>query len=428
MYQLKGKFVGTAFESELTTTDCYIFIDLASDRSAKFKNIAERINLDKSAVSRRVVALEDRGLIRTQTLAADERRKEYEITDKGNEFLELYERRSAEILTAFASRITRAELTKLETYFRRLADGGSVPESIVYPGENPLFTQARRLPGLFGNFKKSFADSGYSHTEWHILSILYYAATPVRAIDICNLLLLNANTVSQIIARHERMGNLERQRLESDKRNVLITLCKPGRKVLRDIEQCIVRILKKSLTKFTVEELTDFSRILLAFVGLDEQRSQPGSTTPLVILRVTGEEERQRHRAFLVTELVHANQQESLSETVLGSSSLSFGLHRGNELVGVCELHSKESIWQLAHFVCAVSVRSSSVPQFFLSRTLEEALRANQRSGGVTVPEAILRRLNVASFPGSIRKDGSRLLTAHDLTELALQTHSFSIE
>jgi DNA-binding MarR family transcriptional regulator len=111
------------------------------------------------------------------------------------------------------------------------------PRSPVLDGETPLAELARfwsDLRRIVGRSEKICLDAGTTHLQFQALLAIatHPGAAPPTITDLSDSLGLRHNTAVELASRLEAAGWVARQRLESNRRRVLLTLTPDGRSLL----------------------------------------------------------------------------------------------------------------------------------------------------------------------------------------------------
>lgn len=100
----------------------YVLLALLGEHPWRVGQLAERLHLDVSTVSRQVQALEDAGLARREPHATDRRGSVVVIDDAGRAAVEAHRRARREIFTELLGAESAADLEIVASVLNRLAD------------------------------------------------------------------------------------------------------------------------------------------------------------------------------------------------------------------------------------------------------------------------------------------------------------------
>ena len=105
---LKKRLAEHGFD-DFASSHGYILYQLSVNASITMKELAAKINRDKSTTTVLVRKLEKAGLVKVQTDSADKRSKLLSLTQKGNEYNQMTKQLSQQLLDTFYKGFTQKE-------------------------------------------------------------------------------------------------------------------------------------------------------------------------------------------------------------------------------------------------------------------------------------------------------------------------------
>jgi DNA-binding MarR family transcriptional regulator len=108
-----------------------------------------------------------------------------------------------------------------------------------------------------------FREYGVTEQQYHLLRILEEAGPGgLPCLDIARQLPTPAPDVTRLVDRIQRAGLVRRQRLEADRRVVMIELTERGRRAAQRIGPAVARFHRQRLAHMSADELELLARLL----------------------------------------------------------------------------------------------------------------------------------------------------------------------
>ena len=118
---LKKRLSDHGFD-DFASSHGYILYQLSVNDGITMKELAAKINRDKSTTTVLVRKLEKAGLVKVQVDPADKRNKLLSLTPKGTEYNQMTQKLSKELLSTFYKGFTRDEKEEFGKFLERIKD------------------------------------------------------------------------------------------------------------------------------------------------------------------------------------------------------------------------------------------------------------------------------------------------------------------
>ena len=116
---LKKRLAQCGFD-DFVSSHGYILYQLSQNQGITMKELAAKINRDKSTTTVLVRKLEGAGLVKVTVDATDKRNKLLELTAKGAEYNQITQKISQELMTTFYKGFTQKEKEEFCGYLERI--------------------------------------------------------------------------------------------------------------------------------------------------------------------------------------------------------------------------------------------------------------------------------------------------------------------
>ena len=142
-----------------------------------------------------------------------------------------------------------------------------MPPARITPGTRQAATHLRRgVTQLARALRRMRAAHGQSAAKLALLGHLFRSDGPLTANDLARLESLQPQSLTRLIAELEQDGLIFRQRAESDRRHIDISITQPGKALLvadaRRQDAWLSRVMAERLTESEVEILLMASNLL----------------------------------------------------------------------------------------------------------------------------------------------------------------------
>src|SRR5690349_7054749 len=105
------------------------------------------------------------------------------------------------------------------------------------PEQEVFLNLARTADCLQQAFAKLFKERGISQAQYNVLRILRGAGTELPCLEIAGRMISHLPDITRLVARLEAAGLVERSRIPSDRRVVLVKVTTKGLTLLEELDQ-----------------------------------------------------------------------------------------------------------------------------------------------------------------------------------------------
>ena len=123
-----------------------------------------------------------------------------------------------------------------------------------------ILYQAR--DAFFKAFNTELEEIGLNYTQVFVLTALRISSRPLAVSEIAHFLFREAHTISELVARMEKCGYLERAPYGDDRRYARIQLTSKGIESVDEAGRRITLLCKRLFSSFPPEELEQFNKYL----------------------------------------------------------------------------------------------------------------------------------------------------------------------
>lgn len=262
---LKATFADLVYSTDISNTQARVFDEYFRRETPSLELLASLLNLNKSTISRAFESFQQKGLVRISRSPVDQRKTILNMTEKGRRFLKL-QRDDIERKTSAASgNLSAAELEEFKRFMTVFAGGSDFSALARTPEESELTMLFRKLTYAHGVITGDYLQSGFSASEWVLLSEIHYGRRP--AVVIMKLLNIPQSTLSQRLRELTRKKLLVSKTGARDKRSRVLELTEQGRAALQTIEKNAETTFNFALRSLNAEEKTRFLALLTRYVG-----------------------------------------------------------------------------------------------------------------------------------------------------------------
>ncbi len=124
---------------------------------------------------------------------------------------------------------------------------------------------------FFKAFSTALEDTGLNYTQVFVLAALRISDRPLAVSEIAHFLSIEAHTASELVARMEKKGYLEKTTSTDDKRYVRIRLSAKGIESADEAGRRILLLCKRISSSFPPEQLEQFNKCLRSLRNLSMQ-------------------------------------------------------------------------------------------------------------------------------------------------------------
>lgn len=369
-FQIRNRVVARRAADGLDFLDSHIMIEVDSHGTRTLTDLERALMVPLTVLHRAISALRARKLLR-QVASTDARRHPLALTKRGVEVLETRDAGADERMAQFSQLLTAEEQRGFVDCCERLGEGFGAPPVEPRIAEHPLRPPIRRLTrgmGLLG--RCVFEARDLNSLQWHCLSELYDSAgLAVIAQTLAERFDIPRNTLSSALMQLETRGFLVRTRTADGSREKALTLTDEGRAYIENLNVSAARQIRTKVPSLTLEDMENLTR----WVGRWLKDSRPSGEVVLqpraVMRRLSGTEERQKCRSFLITQLVESGRAADVREQLLPSGSELMALYIEGEVRGLCEIIPGGASGELSWFVVSRDIETGGISQEFFKNS-----------------------------------------------------------
>lgn len=370
LHQRRSKFIGTAYRSELTLLEMYALMEVAREPTLSIGELCTILISARSAVTRAVTRLERGRYIKKERAIQDRRAARFELLSKGREYLALQDRESREFLKTFLSHLSPREIGVLKELQRIACDSVSAPPVFLRPEEHPFEEGVRRITRAMGFIGPSLCGSGYSSTTWQILSTIHDHSEAGSVSELSDTLSMHVATLSQTVARYEKIGWVKRAKSVDDGRLRVLSLKKKGLEVLDAINQAGADFWVKAYRDQPIEEMQEALDTFVKHLA-PPQTIEVSTLRPALSIEEPGEPERRDEaRAFIIMHRYRLGWLTNLPDTLVNSTNRTFTLREGKRLLAAIECREVFGRFEVLHLCYSELFDIPALLEAFLERVL----------------------------------------------------------
>lgn len=247
-----ARFSYTVYGTTITNTQASLLSELACRETPAIEELCEVLKVNPSTISRTAQQLHTMGMISSNRSSADRRRMLHVCSKKGRAFAELTWSTRKEIIKKRLASFSRAEQAQLEDFLRAFV-GDAAFSRVVPTDEEPLLaTIFRALTYDHGVASGNYVGSGFSSSDWLILSEIHYNKRSHS--ELCKLMSAGKATVSLRLKSLATRGLSSSRKDPHDKRARILFLTDCGKRALRKIERLAEEYFNQALSRIPTSE------------------------------------------------------------------------------------------------------------------------------------------------------------------------------
>lgn len=398
----KVRFLASSLELSLGATESHILVAVSEESGIGPTSLVPVLNLDRSTISRTILALQQEGLLALTSSAVDKRSRNISLTPKGEQRFAEWETQMYRLTEALVSSLNRAEQQILTGYLRRLADSQRAA-AIGRTGLHPVQRELMRISRASGILGRTFLHTGRSLSEVQVLSVLWQEKEPVIFTAIAGQLPFDKSTLSRVLTKLTSKGEIERNEVPEDRRSVSFALTADGIRSHEGVMESGARSIGTSLTGFSLKELQEFNSLLERCAPIDAQSVDFRKLNrEMEVRQLFQESERNVARGFYVENQVRLGEHFSLPEKLFCQDGLSYGCFIDSRLQGVCDFQKAGHRWVLRIFFVNRPIVDDAIHVKFLQEVLTQAA-ARLKQDSLEIGPGILSDAQRQVISGSLR-------------------------
>lgn len=323
----------------LDSVSAILLVWIGHKPALQFGELQRFLGIPKATLSRFLQNLVSRGLLTSRTCAADSRKKTFSFTPKGTALLEQLEKINNRLTRVGAHPLDETQIKVVTAAIERIASGLGAPLEPERPGEEPLFTQMRRLSRASGMIGPNYMGLGHDIMIYHIFSELGFCGHAVPLQFFLKNLRIPPSSLSREVSRLAQRGLIQREQARHDRKLTLLKLTERGWRHFWACEETIGLRYEAALAATPPEKIAEW---IEAFRPLEGLESPTFEDAPLVAERCDSEESLQLVRAFVVEEAVRSGKHQNLPNTILPPGHVCISVREAGRLLAVAMAPSGE--------------------------------------------------------------------------------------
>lgn len=133
------------------------------------------------------------------------------------------------------------------------------------PAEEAFLNILRTCSMLTAQSNRVLREKGLAEPSYNILRILRGAGAEGRCgFEIADQLVAQVPDMTRLIDRLEKLGLLERKRVDQDRRLVRCFITAEGLRVLKELDQPLMEIHKKQFGRLTKQQIEQINELMVA--------------------------------------------------------------------------------------------------------------------------------------------------------------------
>jgi DNA-binding MarR family transcriptional regulator len=133
------------------------------------------------------------------------------------------------------------------------------------PAEEAFLNILRTCSVLSAQANRVLREKGLAEPSYNILRILRGAGPEGRCgYEIAQHLVAQVPDMTRLIDRLEKLGLLERKRIDQDRRLVRCFITKDGLKLLKEIDEPLIELHKKQFARLTRAQIEQINELMVA--------------------------------------------------------------------------------------------------------------------------------------------------------------------
>lgn len=352
------------FKSPLTTDESHCISELLDPHIVIAKDLTEKLNCDKSTLSRTIAVLKKSRLVTHTKSPHDKREKILSITSKGIDFLkEDVQCRNKEVLscTYALNEFKRAQCT---SYLEMMADTLNAPRPVPVADMEPFLGVIRRLTRAMGILGESVFGTGYPVNTAQVLWLAYKAGGIIPVSELAFSLPYLTSEVSQLLTKLIAGGLILRKANPTDKRRIFICLTKKGSEIVEIIRKRGSAYFEVLVQEWLDDDLARFQELLEESLACPLPSELLPQRSEWDTIRIETEPERSKARAFLIEQYYRNNLHYFVSHTLASPSNITVTHQVKGEIIALVEferLDPRNKLFKIINFVHTSSLPSRIV-------------------------------------------------------------------
>ena len=279
-----------------------------------FGELQRTLHIPKANLSRLMQSLVERGYVESSVTESDTRKKQFQYTTKGAKLLAQLDTINNRLVRLGTYPLSREQIASATAAVAAIATGLGAPPDAGHPGEEPLFTQIRRLLRVSGMIGSDYLGCGHEIMLYHVFSELGRKAQPIPLKFFLKALQIPPSSLSRDISKLVTKGWIEKVYSRSDRKQLLLRLTEKGVKHYEQCETLMAEKYRGALQGIPLETIQEWITALAPLEGLEPPMIDEA---PIVAERCESDMALHAARTFVVQELVRAGQSAPAPDAII---------------------------------------------------------------------------------------------------------------
>ena len=402
---MKNRFIRKLTHTGLSRAEVHALIEIHARGESTIKSLQPLLNMDQSSVSRLIKNLIEEKRVYASLSSEDKRVKLLRLSSGGLNAISQIDEVAGSIFEGFRSKLTKNQGEELLEFFKDVANWYGQPACPTRAGENEIRMQQRRMSRALGVLSKDAFGSGFSFSQWNILSEICDSTYPLNPKQLSESQDIPGNSLSIALDKLEKLGFIERTQAKHDSRFIEIYPSSSGKTFRNKIVTQSALDLQKILGGYSQKEQTKLLEIMLRYTDQAHESTSNLMSDALLVKKIKTKKDRKSARTFSITELVKRGHAEFSPSFLIADHSLVYGLFDKNKhLQSVCEIVHNSDPAELT--LLASNKQTPPGLAFTFMEQIIELLRADSKT----------KRLRICFEPAvTLLKNGGRLKSGRDI-------------
>lgn len=342
--------IGRIHPSPLAINESHILAEIAQPAAVTAKQISSSLNIEKSTLSRILASLAKRNFLEWRCATHDHRWKELHLTAPGLVVLS-EDCRQRNVQTQLALQPLNAdEQEALRSYHQRIADALQSPAVHPFPEESSNERQLRRMTRGLGFLGSNCLGTNLPPHECQILAILGSHSKQTSLGELAQAFPCEISMLSRMVSALEKRAWVTKQASVRDRRRVELSLAASGCERQQAAESAGGDFIVRALRSFTPGEINEFAELHARLHRGPALAPEEQPESSFHIKLVSSDKERFRARAFIIEQLVKAQEHHHAPAGIVDGAGICHTLTNVDLIYGVAESQKVGSEWALRNF------------------------------------------------------------------------------
>ena len=330
----------------LDSVSAIILVWIGYKPSLQFGDLQRHLKIPKASLSRLLKNLVSHGFLTSRTSEVDSRKKTFAFTQKGFALWGQLETINNRLVRIGAYPLDASQIRAATEAIRAIASGLGAPLEPERPGEEPLFTQIRRLSRVSCMVGPNYLGVDHDIMIYHIFSELGFSGRPVPLQFFIKNLRIPPSSLSREVSKLAQRGLVLKEQARHDRKLTLLKLTEKGWRHFWACEELIGMRYKAALATVPASTIQQWIEAFEPLAGLE---SPTFKEAPLFAERCTSEESLRPVRAFIVEEAVRTGRHQNLPNTILPPGRVCISVREADQILAVAlapaEQHGPQAIF-----------------------------------------------------------------------------------